>query len=111
MGHASINVTYDLHGHLMPGSEDEAARAQRSSRFADNRWANPPSAPIGFDRHYRAPIAVRRWRVMPDPPPRPHWVPALREHNDRGDGAQPDPRLEFAGRLACHRRATAEFTR
>jgi integrase len=25
MGHSSIQVTYDLYGHLMPGSEDEAA--------------------------------------------------------------------------------------
>jgi hypothetical protein len=26
MGHASIAITYDRYGHLMPGSEDEAAR-------------------------------------------------------------------------------------
>jgi hypothetical protein len=25
MGHSSIQVTYDLYGHLMPGSEEEAA--------------------------------------------------------------------------------------
>lgn len=25
MGHSSIKVTYDLYGHLMPGSEREAA--------------------------------------------------------------------------------------
>jgi integrase len=25
MGHASITVTFDLYGHLMPGNEDEAA--------------------------------------------------------------------------------------
>jgi integrase len=25
MGHASISITLDLYGHLMPGSEDEAA--------------------------------------------------------------------------------------
>jgi hypothetical protein len=25
MGHANIAVTYDLYGHLMPGSEAEAA--------------------------------------------------------------------------------------
>jgi integrase len=25
MGHASIQTTFDLYGHLMPGSEDEAA--------------------------------------------------------------------------------------
>jgi hypothetical protein len=25
MGHSSIKVTFDLHGHLMPGSEAEAA--------------------------------------------------------------------------------------
>jgi integrase len=26
MGHASIQITYDRYGHLMPGSEREAAR-------------------------------------------------------------------------------------
>ncbi|HLM26017.1 MAG TPA: hypothetical protein VK304_03515, partial [Thermoleophilaceae bacterium] len=25
MGHAAISITYDLYGHLMPGSHDEAA--------------------------------------------------------------------------------------
>ena len=25
MGHANIGITFDLYGHLMPGSEDEAA--------------------------------------------------------------------------------------
>jgi integrase len=25
MGHASISITLDLYGHLMPGNEDEAA--------------------------------------------------------------------------------------
>jgi hypothetical protein len=25
MGHATIAITYDLYGHLMPGSHDEAA--------------------------------------------------------------------------------------
>jgi hypothetical protein len=25
MGHATITITYDLYGHLMPGSHDEAA--------------------------------------------------------------------------------------
>lgn len=25
MGHSSIKVTFDLHGHLMPGTEAEAA--------------------------------------------------------------------------------------
>ena len=26
MGHASIKITFDLYGKLMPGNEDEAAR-------------------------------------------------------------------------------------
>jgi integrase len=26
MGHASMTITYDRYGHLMPGNEDEAAR-------------------------------------------------------------------------------------
>ena len=25
MGHSSVTITYDRHGHLMPGNEDEAA--------------------------------------------------------------------------------------
>ena len=25
MGHASVSITYDLYGHLMPGNESEAA--------------------------------------------------------------------------------------
>jgi hypothetical protein len=25
MGHSSVTITYDRYGHLMPGSEDEAA--------------------------------------------------------------------------------------
>jgi integrase len=25
MGHASVTITYDRYGHLMPGNEDEAA--------------------------------------------------------------------------------------
>ena len=25
MGHASVTITFDRYGHLMPGSEDEAA--------------------------------------------------------------------------------------
>jgi hypothetical protein len=25
MGHASVTITFDLYGHLMPGSEEEAA--------------------------------------------------------------------------------------
>jgi hypothetical protein len=25
MGHSSIQITYDIYGHLLPGNEDEAA--------------------------------------------------------------------------------------
>ena len=34
MGHASIQVTFDLYGHLLPGNEDEAAglRAKTAAR-------------------------------------------------------------------------------
>lgn len=42
MGHASIETTYDLYGHLFPGNEDEAAalldayllRADTAARIA-----------------------------------------------------------------------------
>ena len=27
MGHASVSITFDRYGHLMPGNEHEAARA------------------------------------------------------------------------------------
>jgi hypothetical protein len=35
MGHASITITLDRYGHLMPGNEVEAA--QLLDRFLDNR--------------------------------------------------------------------------
>ena len=39
MGHASVTITFDLYGHLMPGNEQEAARLldaylRRSTRRA-----------------------------------------------------------------------------
>jgi hypothetical protein len=45
MGHASVTITYDRYGHLMPGSEAEAARLldaylageARAARAADSQ--------------------------------------------------------------------------
>jgi hypothetical protein len=37
MGHASITVTFDLHGHMMPGSEGEGAPARRLSERPSQR--------------------------------------------------------------------------
>jgi integrase len=40
MGHSSIKVTFDLYGHLMPGSEREArdaGRVPRAGQFAVSR--------------------------------------------------------------------------
>lgn len=37
MGHSSIKVTFDLNGHLMPGTESEAAA--RLDRFLGARTA------------------------------------------------------------------------
>jgi integrase len=62
MGHASITVTLDLYGHLLPGSEDEAAvlldayleHAYAQTRAADSREcgetvgnSSPPRAVLG----------------------------------------------------------------
>lgn len=52
MGHANIKVTLDTYGHLMPGSEDEAAAlldaymdAQREAAEAKAREAGPTTGP------------------------------------------------------------------
>jgi integrase len=37
MGHSSIQVTYDLYGHLMPGNEDEAG--QLLTAYLEKSWA------------------------------------------------------------------------
>ena len=55
MGHSSITTTLDIYGHLMPGSEDEAAsllnayldaqqdRAHQAARAAGAEWAKVPT--------------------------------------------------------------------
>jgi integrase len=47
MGHASVSITYDRYGHLMPGSEDEAAALLdaylvRADTVARMRFLGPP---------------------------------------------------------------------
>jgi hypothetical protein len=51
MGHANISITLDRYGHLMPGSEDEAAEllnqyldAQRERAEEQARSAEPQPA-------------------------------------------------------------------
>jgi integrase len=49
MGHASVLVTYDRYGHLMPGSEDEAARrldVYLDAAAAKARQAAPAEPPV-----------------------------------------------------------------
>lgn len=55
MGHANISVTLDRYGHLMPGSEEEAAglldaymRAQQERAEASARGAEVPSEAEAF---------------------------------------------------------------
>jgi integrase len=43
MGHSSIGITYDLHGHLLPGSEDEAVA--RLDAFCDSTVAQTVAHP------------------------------------------------------------------
>jgi len=64
MGHATVAITLDRYGHLMPGSEDEAAgmldayltaqrkRAEEAARRAGGeltgeQLANDPAKPLG----------------------------------------------------------------
>ena len=66
MGHSSITTTLDIYGHLMPGSEDEAAsllnayldaqqeRAEAAARTAGAELADvltgaPSGAPVAHD--------------------------------------------------------------
>ena len=53
LGHASVVITYDRHGHLMPGNEDEAAglldeylRKQAERTAAAVRSAAVEAAPV-----------------------------------------------------------------
>ena len=59
MGHASVTITYDRYGHLMPGSEAEAARlldaylagearAADSQRTAEAGLGRIPAEPAGL---------------------------------------------------------------
>ena len=45
MGHANIAITYDLYGHLMPGSEDEAATLLDGYLARDATGVAPGCAP------------------------------------------------------------------
>ncbi|HZB86312.1 MAG TPA: tyrosine-type recombinase/integrase, partial [Gaiellaceae bacterium] len=43
MGHASVTITYDRYGHLMPGNEDQAADlldAYLERTTAGQKWAS-----------------------------------------------------------------------
>ncbi len=63
MGHANISITLDRYGHLMPGSEDEAAglldayvtaqpeRAEDAARLAGG---DPRSPAVASEHHFRA---------------------------------------------------------
>jgi hypothetical protein len=71
MGHASVTITFDLYGHLMPGNEQEAARLldaylHRSTRVAGKTREN--------DRRSERSTAVssgeRRFRSSSGPRPR-----------------------------------------
>src|SRR4051794_15534107 len=55
MGHADIATTYDLYGHLLPGSEDEAAARTPSLRQLSRRLSRTP----------------RKWRRRADDRPCP----------------------------------------
>jgi integrase len=65
MGHANISTTLDTYGHLMPGSEDEAAPV----------YSTPTSRPSGsgprmpLERLARSPLAhalAHQWRTTPE---------------------------------------------
>jgi hypothetical protein len=45
MGHANIAITFDLYGHLMPGSEGEAADALDLYLAAETARAADPTSP------------------------------------------------------------------
>lgn len=44
MGHATINITLELYGHLMPGNEDEAA-TPLDGYFAERTAAQTAARP------------------------------------------------------------------
>jgi integrase len=46
MGHASIEITYDRYGHLMPGNEAEAAGQLDSYLIAAGRRPSEPPTPV-----------------------------------------------------------------
>jgi integrase len=47
MGHASVTITFDLYGHLMPGNEQEAARLLDAYLQRSTRAAGKPRETIG----------------------------------------------------------------
>jgi hypothetical protein len=46
MGHATIQITFDRYGHLMPGNEAESSRQLDAYllRAMGQSWASPPPA-------------------------------------------------------------------
>jgi integrase len=63
LGHASIQTTFDLYGHLMPGNEDEAvALVDAYLERADTRGrlAQVDGAVIGTADRERGPPMLRR---------------------------------------------------
>ena len=65
MGHSSIKVTFDLYGHLFPGSRDEARARMDAYLDAElagrQRWANEPpiQRPEATRGDHRNRIAMR----------------------------------------------------
>ena len=45
LGHASIQTTFDLYGHLMPGNEDEAVALVDA--YLERASTDPPDRPAG----------------------------------------------------------------
>ena len=50
MGHASITMTLDLYGHLMPGSEDEAAALIDAYLARGEHMGSTEPLPGGLER-------------------------------------------------------------
>ena len=52
MGHATIATTLDLYGHLMPGSESEAAEMLDAYLAAQRERADEAARAVGFSRGF-----------------------------------------------------------
>ena len=60
MGHSSIKLTFDLYGHLMPGSEREAARCSTRT------WSGRARRSIASRNHGMTPVPLTR-SPLPSP--------------------------------------------